>query len=72
MIRIEEPKLYVVKRNTEHFFEGEIVESSKVRRYKTKTSVTDHKVIGKWPCCGCNKIKSELIPNKYLEYLDEL
>lgn len=72
MITIEEPKLYVVKRNTEHFFEGEIVESSKVRRYKTKTSVTDHKVIGKWPCCGCNIIKGELIPNKYLEYLGEL
>jgi hypothetical protein len=72
MVTIENRKLYVVKKNTESFFEGEIVESSRIRRYKTKTWVTDHKVIGKWPCCGCNMIKSELITNKNLEYLGEL
>lgn len=68
----EKRKVYVVKRNTEKFREGDLVESSIYQRYKTKTSVTNNEVIGKWPCCGCNMIKWEFISNKNLQYLSEL
>ena len=65
-------KLYIVKKDTAEFKAGDLVESYKYQAYKTKTAVTDHKVIGKWACCGCNMYKAEVIDNKVLEYVGEL
>jgi hypothetical protein len=65
-------KLYLVKKDTAEFKAGDLVESYKYQAYKTKTAVTDHKVIGKWECCGCNMYKSEVIKNDVLEYIGDL
>lgn len=65
-------KLYIIKKDTVEFKAGDLVESYKYQAYKTKTAVTDHKVIGKWSCCGCPVRKAEMIDNKSLEYIGEL
>lgn len=65
-------KLYIVKKDTAEFKAGDIVESYKYQAFKTKTAVTDHKVIGKWACCGCNMYKSEVIDNTVLTYIGDL
>lgn len=65
-------KLYMVKKDTAEFKAGDLVESYKYQAYKTKTAVTNHKVIGKWACCGCNVHKSEMIQNNNLIYIGDL
>ena len=65
-------KLYIVKKDTAEFKAGDIVESYKYQAFKTKTAVTDHKVIGKWPCCGCNMHRAEVINNNVLIYIGDL
>jgi hypothetical protein len=64
-------KVYMVKKDTAHFKQSDIVESYKYQPYVTKITVTDGKVIGKWPCCGCNMYRTEVISTRSLEYIGE-
>lgn len=65
-----ENKLFIIKKNINRFREGDIVKSFINQKYKNKTLITNFKVIGKWPCCGCNRYNVEYVENKYLEFLD--
>lgn len=67
-----ENNLYAMKCDDQGFKEGDIVMAFIRQKYKSKTMVSNWEVIGKWPCCGCNKYKQELIDNKHLEYIGKL
>ena len=65
--------IYIINKDIQGFKEGQIVQKTLYPlKSKTKTHVTNYEIIGKWPCCRCNRYRVETIQNKHLTYLDEI